>query len=94
MLEIGRKHDGLVASFAGKLDTKVPCLEGDEDKIKILRCQVFRGEGVKAVDCISESSRVSDMFPRQSRKTSYRCETNVLARLVRFASNFQLPAPC
>jgi hypothetical protein len=65
MLEVGREDNSLVASFSGKLNTKVPSIEGNENEVEVLGCQVFGGEGVESCDSILKSSRISNMFPRQ-----------------------------
>lgn len=33
VLEIGGKYDGLVTGFAGELDTEIPSVEGNKDKV-------------------------------------------------------------
>ena len=65
VLEIGRKHDSLVAGFPRKLDTQVPGIERNKDKVQVLGRQMLRGEGVEPVDGVSEGAGVTDMFPRQ-----------------------------
>lgn len=41
VLEVWWKHDGLVASFAGKLDAQIPCIEGNEDEVQVLRVELL-----------------------------------------------------
>jgi hypothetical protein len=37
VLQIGGKHDRLVAGLAGELDPQIPGLEGNEDEVEVLR---------------------------------------------------------
>lgn len=69
VLEVRRQNNGLVTGFTRKLDTKVPRIERDERKVKVLRGQMFSSESIEAVDCISESARVANMFPCKSCQT-------------------------
>ena len=72
VLEVRRKHNGFVTSFTRELDTKIPAVERDKRKVKVLGNQMFGGKSVEAVDCISESTRVPDMFPCKSCQTRCR----------------------
>jgi len=66
VLEVRWQHNSFITSFTRKLDTKIPGIERNERKVEVLRGQMFGGKGVEAVDGISESARVSDMFPCKS----------------------------
>lgn len=66
VLEVRWQHNSFITSFTRKLDTKIPGIERNKRKVEVLRGQMFRGKGVEAVDGISESARVSDMFPCKS----------------------------
>jgi hypothetical protein len=65
VLEIGRKNNGLVAGFPRKLDSEVPGVEGDEDKVEVLRGQVLRGKRIESVDSISKGTSVTYVLPGQ-----------------------------
>lgn len=66
VLQVWWEYNGLVTSFAGKLHTKVPAVESHKGEVEVLRGEVFGSEGIETVDCISESSCVSNMFPGES----------------------------
>jgi hypothetical protein len=68
VLEVWREDHGLVSSLAGKLDTEVPGVKGDEDELEVLRGQVLVGERVEPVDRISKRSGISYVFPSESRE--------------------------
>ena len=68
VLKVWRKDDGLVPGFAGKLHTEVPGVESHEDKVEVLRGQVFVGKRVKPVDRIPKGSGISNVFPSQRRQ--------------------------
>jgi hypothetical protein len=70
MLEIGREDDGLVSSFAGELDTKVPRIKRHKNEVKILRGEMFRGERIEPVDRIPKRSRISYVLPGQGCEAS------------------------
>lgn len=65
VLEVRGQNHGLVTGFTGKLDTQVPSIEGDEDEVEVVADQVLGCESVESVDCVSERSRISYMFPCQ-----------------------------
>ena len=62
----------LVSSLARKLNTEVPGIEGNEDKVKVLRGQVLSSKSVESRDGISKVTRVSNMFPSQGCQARYR----------------------
>lgn len=72
VLEVRRKDYRLVAGFPWELDTQVPGLEGDEDEVEVLRGEVLGGEGIEAVDGITEGAGISYMFPGQGRQARWR----------------------
>lgn len=76
MLQVGGQHDRLVARLARELDAQVPCLQGDEDEIQVLRRQVLRGEGIEAVDGVPEGAGVPHMFPRQGGQARWRASVS------------------
>lgn len=63
VLEVGRKDYSLIPSFARKLDTEVPGIEGDEDELKVLRRQVLDGKGIETVNGVPECAGIADMLP-------------------------------
>jgi len=65
VLEIGRQNNGLVSGLAGKLNAKIPRVEGDENKVEVLGRKVFVGKRIEAVNRIPERSGISYMFPGQ-----------------------------
>ena len=72
VLEIWWQHHGLVTSFPGELDPKVPGVQSDEDKVKVLGVEMFGGEGVETVDRVPERASISNMLPGQCRQA--RCK--------------------
>jgi len=74
MLEVRRQHDVLVATFPGKLDTEIPRLQRDEDKLEVVLQQMLVGEGIESADSIVEGAGVSDMFPGQGGQACYIAE--------------------
>lgn len=72
MLQIGRKDDGFIPSLTGKLHTQVPSLQSDEDEVEVLRSQVFGGEGIKAVDSVSEGAGIPNMLPGEGGQARWR----------------------
>lgn len=62
----------LVSSLARELNSEVPGIECDEDKVKILGCQVLGSKSVESRDGISKVTRVSNMFPSQGCQARYR----------------------
>jgi hypothetical protein len=75
VLQIGGEHNRLVAGLAGELYTQVPGIEGDENEVEILRCQVLGGERVESVDSISKGTSVPNVFPSQGRQAC--CVENI-----------------
>jgi len=63
VLQVRRQDNGLVPSFARKLDTKVPGVECDESKLQILGYDVFLGKLIESIDSISEGAGVPYVFP-------------------------------
>lgn len=74
VLEVGGKNNGLVASFAGKLNSEIPGIEGDENEVEVFGRQMLRGKRVEPRDGISKGTRVSDMLPRQGRQARCKVE--------------------
>ena len=72
MLQIWRQDHSFITSFAGKLNSEVPGIEGDKGKVEVLRDEVFRGKRIKAVDCIAESSCIADVLPGERCQACYR----------------------
>ena len=66
MLKVSRKHNSLVSRLAGKLDAKIPGIEGNESKLKVLGCQMLGSKCVKAGDGISERSCCPYVLPGDS----------------------------
>lgn len=66
VLEVRGQDNGLVAGLAGKLHTKVPGIERDEDKVTILRRQVLIGESIESADGVSKGSSIPNVLPSQS----------------------------
>lgn len=66
MLEVRREHHGLVASLAGKLNSQIPGIEGDEYELEVR--EVLGEKGIEAIDCIPEGTRVPDVLPSQGRQ--------------------------
>lgn len=54
MLEVRREGNGLVACFAGDLDSEVPCIEGDENECSLGVEDMVFCKGVDALDCFAE----------------------------------------
>jgi hypothetical protein len=79
VLQVWREDNRLVTSLTGKLNTKVPGIEGDKDEIEILGRQVFSGKRVESRDSISKGTRVSDMFPSESCQA--RCGRRFVSKL-------------
>lgn len=71
VLQIWRQDDGFIASFAWQLNTQVPRIEGDEGEFEIFGDEVFVGEGVKPANCITESTCIANVFPREGGETRY-----------------------
>lgn len=65
VLKVRRKHNGLVPSLPGKLNAEIPRVQCHKGKFEVLAEEVFLGEGIEAVDGITESTRRADVFPRQ-----------------------------
>lgn len=63
VLHIGGQNNRLVPSFAGKLDSEVPGIEGNEDEVEVLGRQMLCSECVEPRDSISKGTRVSHMLP-------------------------------
>ena len=63
VLNVRRQYDGLVTRLAGKLDTEVPRIEGDECELEVLGGDVFLVEIGEAVDCVTEGTCVADLVP-------------------------------
>ncbi len=72
VLEIGGENDGLVSGLARKLDSEVPSVESDEDKVEVLGGQVLGSKGVESGDCISKGTRVPDVLPSQGSQARWR----------------------
>lgn len=68
VLEVWRQNNGLVAGFPWELDPKVPSIQRDEDKVKVLGVEVLGGEGIETVNCVPERASIPNMLPRQSRQ--------------------------
>jgi hypothetical protein len=71
MLQVRGQHNGLVASLAWHLDTKIPGIECNEDEVEILGGQVFGSECVNASDSVSKGTGISNMLPGQGRQARY-----------------------
>lgn len=71
VLEVGWKNDGLVAGLAGQLDPEIPRIQGHKGKLEILANQMFLGEGIEAIDGITEGTCRTDMLPCQSGQARY-----------------------
>lgn len=71
VLQVRRQHHGLVSSFSGKLDTEIPRIERDKGEFEVFRDQMFVGECVKSGNCITESTGIANVFPREGGKTRY-----------------------
>jgi ABC-type lipoprotein release transport system permease subunit len=69
VLQIGGENDGLVAGLSRKLNTKVPSIKGNKNKVEILGSQVLVGKRIESRDGVSKGTRVSNMFPSESRQT-------------------------
>lgn len=67
VLQIGRQHDGLVASFPRELNSQIPGIERDEDKVEVLGRQILGSKRVESTDSIPKSTGISNVFPGQSR---------------------------
>ena len=63
MLEVRREGNGLVACFAGDLDSEVPCIEGDENECSLGVEDMVFCKGVDALDCFAERACVLDVVP-------------------------------
>jgi hypothetical protein len=72
VLEVWRENDGLVSGLTRQLDTEVPRVEGDEGEIEVLGGQMLRGEGVEAVDGITEGTGIANVFPGEGREARCR----------------------
>ena len=66
VLKVRRKDHSLVTSFPGKLDTKVPSIQSDENKVETLGSQVLIGKRIEPVDRIPKRSGISYVFPCKS----------------------------
>lgn len=77
VLQVGGQHNGLVASFARKLDAEVPGIEGDEDEVEVLGGKILGSKCVESSDSISKGTSVSNVLPSQRRQT--RCRLCPLA---------------
>lgn len=65
VLEVRGKDNGLVTSFARKLNAKVPGFESNENELEIVAREMFGGEGVKPINCVPERASVSNVLPSQ-----------------------------
>lgn len=65
VLKVRRKHDSLVPSLPGQLDTKIPRIQSHKGEFEVLAEKMFLGEGVETVDGITEGTRRADVFPSQ-----------------------------
>ena len=68
VLEVRRKDHSLVTSFSGELNTKVPSIQCDEDKVQTLGSQVLIGKRIEPVDRIPKRSGISYVLPCKSRQ--------------------------
>lgn len=87
VLKVGRQNDSLVASLTGQLDTQVPGIECDKDKVEVLRGKVFGSKGIEAVNGIAEASGVSNMLPGECGKARWRGRKKRLASVLSGSRN-------
>lgn len=90
VLQIGRQHDSLVASFSRELNSQIPGIERDEDKVEVLGRQILGSKRVESTDSIPKSTGISNVFPGQSREA--RCEektSQVSPSFRRFAASLE-----
>lgn len=67
VLQVGRQHNCLVSGFSGELNSEVPSIQSNEDKVEILGRQVLGSKRVESSDGIPKSTGIPNMFPCQSR---------------------------
>jgi len=72
VLQIWGQNHSFVTGFTGKLNSKIPGIEGHEGEVEVLRDKVLRGKRIEAVDRITESSCIADMLPGEGRQACYR----------------------
>ena len=72
VLKVRGQDDRLVPGLSGKLNTQVPGIEGDEDKVVVGRCQMLGGERIETVDRVPKSSSVPYVLPSQGRQARCR----------------------
>jgi hypothetical protein len=78
VLQVWGENDGLVAGFAGELDSKIPGIEGHKREVEILRYQMLRSKCIEAVDCVPKSACIANMFPGERRQAgAERCNRRI-----------------
>ena len=81
VLQIRWEHNGLVPSFARKLNTQVPAVESHEREFSLVTEMLSIKVG-EPIDGISEGPGVPNMFPGQGSQTRCRASVSTCVLLV------------
>jgi hypothetical protein len=63
VLQVRWEDDCLIAGFAGKLNSKIPAVEGDEGEVEWLWDEMLGGKGIESVYRIPEGTCIANVFP-------------------------------
>ena len=71
VLKVWRQDNSLISGLAGQLNSQIPGIQSDKNKVETLGCDVLVGKRIKSVDGITKASSIPNMLPGKCREGCY-----------------------